>query len=146
MIEALWGGNLEVLDKAMSLRMARHGLLAANIANAETPNYRAVDIDFKATMARLIEKMERGKAPAMEIQTSDPRHFTLEEVRSGKNREGIVFAAGDDLSVTNDNNSVNLEEQLARMQSNAMLYNALSQILRGKLSGMKGLIESAGKY
>ena len=62
-IDGLFGSNTTLLEKSMSLRTARHGLLASNIANAETPNYRAVDIDFKGTMENYLQKKQAETAP-----------------------------------------------------------------------------------
>jgi flagellar basal-body rod protein FlgB len=146
-IDSLFGSNTTLMEKSMSLRMARHGLLASNIANAETPNYRAVDIDFKSTMENYIQKTQATAAPALELQKTDDRHFSISDVRDagtqGSNK--TVFAAGDDISFSNDNNSVNAEEQLARMQANTMLFSATAQMYAKKMSGLSSAIETLGK-
>ncbi|HUT23224.1 MAG TPA: flagellar basal body rod protein FlgB [Sumerlaeia bacterium] len=146
MIEAVFDRTVQVLEKAIMLRQMRHALLASNIANAETPSYRAVDIDFKATMERLLEKAQEVEAAPLELEANDPRHFTIEELRHpGEEREQIVFAAGDGLSIGNDNNSVALEQQLGRMQANSTLHSALAQLLNWKLGGIKDAIESSAR-
>ena len=146
-IDGLFGKNTTLLEKSMSLRTARHGLLASNIANAETPDYRAVDIDFKATMENFMQKEQAGSQPKLELQKTDERHFAICDIREGgaKSSQKTVFAAGDDISFSNDNNSVNAEEQLARMQANTMMFSATAQMYAKKMSGLTNTIETLGK-
>jgi len=146
-IDGLFGKNTTLLEKSMSLRMARHGLLASNIANAETPDYRAVDVDFKATMENFIQKQQAAAAPKLELQKNDERHFAISDIRDAgtKGCQKTVFAAGDDISFSNDNNSVNAEEQLARMQANTMLFSATAQMYAKKMSGLSNTIDTLGK-
>ena len=42
-------------QQAVSLRQARHDVLAANIANADTPNYKARDIDFASELKKAVD-------------------------------------------------------------------------------------------
>ncbi len=147
MIESIFGGTTQVLEKAMGLRMMRMGLLASNIANAETPNYRAVDIDFKATMANLLDEMREPKAPLLELERPHPKHFSndiLENLEIPSRR--IVFAAGDSFSIGNESNSVNLAVQLGRLEQNTLQYTALTKLLGKKLAGIKNIIESTSRF
>lgn len=146
LIDALYGKTNLLLEKSMQLRMARHGMLASNIANSETPNYRAVDIDFRETMNRYLEGYKVNELPhSLEVKKADSRHVGFGDLNPPLEERHIVFAAGDGTSVGNDNNSVNMEEQLARMQANTMMYKASTQILQKKLSGMKNLLEQTSR-
>ena len=140
-VDALFGGSIQVLEKSAALRMARNGMLEAKCANGETPNYRAVDIDFKETMARYLEKTQKPQPPVMELTTDDERHIRISEMREPRDREKLVFAAGDDDSIGNDNNSVNLEVQLARRQANTLYFNMTVQMLNKKFNGLKKVID-----
>ena len=146
MIEKLFGRTEQLLEKAMSLRMIRQGFIASNIANAETPGYRAIDVDFKATMAQLVDKMDRAEAAQLELVQTDPKHLDAAGEPAGtQDGERILFAAADDMSIGNDSNSVNREQELARLQMNTTEYMALLQILTKELSGLQGVIESSSK-
>ncbi|MFP4379666.1 MAG: flagellar basal body rod protein FlgB [Candidatus Sumerlaeia bacterium] len=140
-IDAIFGGTIQVLEQGAQVRMARNGMLAANIANAETPNYRAVDIDFKETMARYLERDEKPAPPVLELQKSDERHISIMDLRQPLNRQMLAFAAGDDTSIGNDNNSVNLEVQLARREANTLYFNMTVQMLNKKYAGLGRVIE-----
>lgn len=147
LVDAIFSSPISIMEKSMDLRMMRQGLLASNIANAETPNYRAIDVDFEATMGKLIEKMERD-AP-LELKQTDPRHFDIQGasgVVRDLERERIVFTAADHTSIGNDSNSVDLDTQVSRSQQNTLLYSVTAQLLGKKMKGMASLIDSAAKY
>jgi flagellar basal-body rod protein FlgB len=150
MIDAIFGDTVRVLEKSMSLRMMRQGLLASNIANVETPNYRALDIDFQATMAKLLEKTEKTQTfSPLELQQTDPRHFDPQGVSGAekeRTREHIVFQASDSPAIGNDNNSVSLETELAKSQQNSLLYSVTTQLLAKKLKGLTGIVDSVSRF
>lgn len=147
MIEAIFDRTSVILEKAMALRMMRQGLLASNIANAETPNYRAVDIDFKATMANMLEEIRELEKPLLELERTHPKHFSNDIFDSPEApSRRIVFAAGDSLSIGNDSNSVDLERQLGRLQVNTGAYSTLAKLLGKKLAIIKDVIESSSRF
>ena len=147
MIDAIFDRTSQVLEKSMDLRMMRNGLLASNIANVETPHYRAVDIDFKATMANLLDEMRERKPPLLELERTDPRHFSTEILNASEApSRKIVFAAGDSFSIGNDSNSVNLAEQLGRLEQNALQFSALSKLMGKKLGSIKNILESTARF
>lgn len=146
MIDAIFNRTTQLLEKSMSLRMARHGLIASNVANAETPNYRALDINFEGTMAQYVDQAK--KAP-LDLKQTDPRHFSLdglslqEKLRA---RHHILYQAADSASIGNDNNSVDLEAEIAKSQENTLLYTATTQLLARKLKGLSGIMDSVSRY
>ena len=146
-IEAIFGRTFQVLDKSMALRMMRQGLVASNIANADTPRFRALDVDFQATMANALEALDESQRDKMDLFRGDARHFSLDgasQVESRARRE-IVFAPADESFVGNDSNSVGLETELGKLKENALLYAAMSQILGRKFGSLARVIESSSK-
>ena len=148
MIDAIFDHTTQVLETSLAVRMMRQGMLAANIANAETPNYRASDINFPATMASLLGEARQAEAPRLELRRDDARHFSIAEVRSRDQRTpgAVRFIANDTLAIGNDSNTVSLEAELARLHWNATLYSVMAQLLSHKLSGISDIIESTARY
>lgn len=62
---------ITVLTNSMDLRAARHKLLTSNIANQETPGYRAVDINFEDELRR-----REGGAPFVDLARTSRGHMT----------------------------------------------------------------------
>lgn len=143
-VDAIFDKTSRILEKAMDLRMIRQGFIASNIANAETPYFRAVDVNFEATMEQLVKKAE--KQQSAELECTDPRHFfSMNPAAEVPSEEKIIFAASDSPSIGNDSNSVNLESELGKAGRNQMMYSALVQLLNKKVTQVKQILDSASK-
>jgi flagellar basal-body rod protein FlgB len=62
MIDKLLGGSLGDLERALTLRVTRQAALAGNVANADTPGYRRVDVEFLPELERAAESLARTDA------------------------------------------------------------------------------------
>jgi len=99
------------LEQYMDLLSARQRLVAANIANADTPGYKTKDIDFQAELRNAIQ----GLAP-------QPREV-----------------AG--LAVKNDGNNVSLDREARLLAENALRFSVASQLARAELRILKNAIQ-----
>jgi flagellar basal-body rod protein FlgB len=59
MIDKLLGGSLQDLERSLELRVTRQAALAGNVANADTPGYRRVDVEFLPELRRAAESLAR---------------------------------------------------------------------------------------
>ena len=110
---------------ALQLRANRAELLAANIANADTPNYKARDIDFKKTLAMTAT----GKA---DMKITNAKHIDS----SGNSKMGaeILYRIPNQPSL--DGNTVDLQTERSEFLENSMMYQASLRFLNGKISGL----------
>jgi flagellar basal-body rod protein FlgB len=102
------------LERYLDLLSTRQKLVAANIANADTPGYKAQDIDFQFEFMTLA----KGQQP----QT--------------------VAAQG--LKETPDGNNVDIDREARMLAENAMRFNVASTLLRGQLKTIQEAIQSGG--
>jgi flagellar basal-body rod protein FlgB len=102
---------------ALNLRAARQELIAANIANADTPNYKAKDIDFASALQGAIS----GNGAKLPVTTTSTAHL------SGGNGESIMGAPVLYRSVIQpsaDGNTVDMDVERAQFADNALRYEA----------------------
>lgn len=119
----IFGNVVQGLSRALDLYQARHGVLAENVANAETPGYRARELDFASELKAAFDpQAEAGGGAA----TSD------------RQPQPIVDR---DATVKLDGNSVDLDIQMGELSENAFKIVALSQLLSRKLDGLKRAID-----
>ncbi|MCA8889853.1 MAG: flagellar basal body rod protein FlgB [Parvularculaceae bacterium] len=109
------------LAQRLQFLSARTGVIAQNIANADTPDYSARDVapaDFK--------KLASAGASAQALRTSDPRH-----IRAAANSSAAVrtVAAPDGEAALNGNN-VSLETQMMKLSETRMDYQLASSVYR----------------
>jgi len=120
--------HLKVHAEALTLRSQRNEILASNIANAATPNFKAKDLDFDTLLET---KMGFGK-----LQTVDSRHF---EYTIGPNEDGIVFRKN--ITPSMDGNTVELHVEQMQFSENVMRYQTSLEFLNRKLAGLKSAIK-----
>lgn len=133
-VDALFGTTVQLLGKTLDLRAKRQGLIAANLANVETPGYTPTDLSFEAELKNALTK---GGGP-----TPNARHIPL---KGGANIAALAQVHGEvvELPVKNgspDGNGVELESEMGRMAENQIMYNASIQLLTKKFEMMKQAI------
>ncbi len=132
-MDFIFGKTIGMLTKTLDLRAAEQRAIASNIANSETPGYRAKNVDFKSALDGLVS----DSTSKIHLRGTNPAHFT--SLRSGSNVQ-MVERAGDDNGF--DDNSVDVEDEMARLSGNYMMYNVSSKILRKKFSILMTAIKS----
>ena len=119
---------------ALSLRSARQELLASNIANADTPGYKARDIDF----ASALNKALAGSTVKLPMTTSSPMHL---EGGSGDSVMGapVMYRRPDQPSA--DGNTVNMDTERAQFADNALRYEASVKFTSDELKDMLAALQ-----
>ncbi|ABI56247.1 flagellar basal body rod protein FlgB [Alkalilimnicola ehrlichii MLHE-1] len=119
-------------ELALRLRAERSQLLASNIANADTPHYKAQDMDFQAAM-----RAAEGKQ-AQPLQATHAKHFAV-------SRGGGL--AGDPQALYRvphgpalDGNTVESHVEQARFAENSVQYQATLTFLGNRITGLLGAI------
>ena len=111
-----------VHEKAMVLRQRRLALLGQNIANADTPHYKAKDIDFKKIMA---------KETDLSIKLSQSGHMNGTSSRQA----GLVYRTPNNPSA--DGNTVELNYEQAQFGKESARYSATLQFLENRIGGIR---------
>ena len=118
---------LEIHSAALSLRNKKNEIIASNIANAATPNYKARDLDFKSEMSR---HLKTGN-----LTTTNEKHFSLMRPVSHK---GVSFR--EPLQQSLDGNTVELAVEQMEFSENTIRYSTTLSFLNNKISGLMSAI------
>ncbi len=122
--------------EVLNLRNERQKVLAGNIANADTPNYKARDFDFSSELARV---MKQGRAGGEMVVTSD-RHITSAESAAGTsslhNLQYRISAQG-----CIDGNTVDMETERVHFADNSVRTQASLSFLNSYIRGMKSAMK-----
>jgi flagellar basal-body rod protein FlgB len=119
---------LGVHAKALPLRSQRTEVLAANIANADTPGYRARDIDFKSALAAA------GNAQsADQMKATQTRHISTAQVNGTPAGE---LKYRNPLAPALDGNTVDTQLEQAAFAENSVRYQATLSFLSSKFRGL----------
>lgn len=120
--------HLQLHSEALALRPKRNEILASNIANAATPNFKAKDLDFSS--------MLNAKMGIGDLMTNDERH--LNSVSTSIN-DGVGFRQN--ITPSMDGNTVELHVEQMQFSENVMRYQASLEFLNRKLTGLKSAIK-----
>ena len=123
---------LGIHEQAMTIRSRRSEVLASNMVNADTPNYKARDIDFRSALKGQLEMQKGGVA----MQGTNSRHLGVSQSSS---QPDLMYRIPFQASV--DGNTVEEQEELARFAKNAMDFQASVRFLNGKFKGLQTAIK-----
>ncbi|AZQ85535.1 flagellar basal body rod protein FlgB [Colwellia sp. Arc7-635] len=115
--------------QSLQVRAQRAELIAGNIANADTPGYKAKGMDFKAALAQASSRQQTG------MTRTNEKHF---DVRMELNN-GVDFRVPDQPD-TGDGNTVDVQVERNLYLENSMEYQASLQFLDSKIKGLKKAI------
>ncbi len=120
--------NFIVLERLIEAAGRRQRVLASNIANADTPGYKAKDVKFGNIL-----KNQMGMA------RTSPGHL------KGRNSGAAGRVVFDDSLSWGDRNNVELNREVAKMTENQMLHDAAIKILNAKIKMFKSAISTRGR-
>ena len=120
--------HIQTHADALNLRSKRNEILASNIVNSATPNFKARDIDFNQALQA---RMDVGP-----VNVSNERHFKF---YTGSGDEAAQFRQSINPSV--DGNTVELHVEQMQFSENVMRYQTSLKFLNRKFSGLMSAIK-----
>lgn len=116
----LFSGKMNaVLMKGLNLSADRQLLIASNISNADTPGYKASDMDFSKHMEEALSNSE----PLKMVSTTNKHIRTI----TGGAVDAEVFEQPQ--AARSNGNNVDMDKEMARMAENQLMYNMISQVI-----------------
>lgn len=125
---------LHFQQTALNLRAARQELLASNIANADTPNYKARDIDFASALQNALA----GTASGLPAVKTSSMHL---EGNSGASLLGAPVMYRKPVQPSADGNTVDMDVERAQFTDNALRYEASVMFVNARLKGILAAIQ-----
>lgn len=122
----LFDNSYSGLQNVLDLRSQQHALTASNLANADTPGFKARVIDFESELSGAY-----GQGTGLQPHRTDPRHLGghtpgQPEVNEIAPRDGTL-----------NGNSVESEREMVRLGENQMMFQAVSRGLSKRLAMLK---------
>ena len=139
----MMNGVTQALDfnaEALKLRAERQKVIASNIANADTPGFKAMDFDFGKALAQASGALSASSASAAVLATTAPGHI-------GTSGDGAVLAQLKYRSVTQpslDGNTVDMDVEQAKFADNTVRYEASLRFLNGQIRTLTSAITGQG--
>ena len=120
-------------ERALALRAERQQLIASNIANADTPNFKARDIDFRAAM----DAAQGGRTAAGGLARTSMQHLQA----AGTSAAGSPLLYRSTVQASIDGNTVDMDVERAQFADNALRYEANLTFISGQIKTMLAAIQ-----
>jgi flagellar basal-body rod protein FlgB len=121
-----FGRNLELLTRELEVATLRRNVIANNIANANTPNFKRSDVNFESQLKRALDSEKA--APAFPEFLTDPRHIPFNrpiDWKSVQPRRVLDYLT----EAKNNGNNVDIEQEGMDSLNNQLIYTTLAQVV-----------------
>ncbi|WP_246211226.1 flagellar basal body rod protein FlgB [Vogesella oryzae] len=125
--------QLDFLQRSLDLRAARAEVIAGNIANADTPGYKAVDFDF----AKALEAQTSSQDGSLGMTLTNGRHMA----GHGLQPAGASLQYRSAVQRSIDGNSVDMDVERSAFTDNALKYQSTLTFLGRRISGLMDAIK-----
>jgi len=130
-----------IAQKALMYRGIRQDIIAGNIANIDTPFYKAKDIGFEEMLAKSAALLQADK-PQLKLARTHTQHISPKQ-ESHSLQADIFFRPNH--GTRNDGNSVDLDIETTEMSKNSIMINAISAALKKKSMLFKTMIDTSSR-
>jgi len=132
-----------LLVDGMNARSVRQELIASNIANIDTPNYKARGIDFETSLAQKEKQIfDTDNSKTLQMAKTDSAHLSgISELSN--NRATIYLRDGQ--TQRNDGNTVDLDVETTELSKNAIMYSALTAALKKDSAIFRSVLDASAK-
>jgi flagellar basal-body rod protein FlgB len=119
-------------EQVLSLRAQRQQLLASNIANADTPNYKAVDIDFNSAMQSALQQVNPGELK-LTSSSHQPNTGTIgtADIKERASKQNSL-----------DGNTVDMDIERAQFTENALQYEAAITLINNHFKNIASVLQN----
>lgn len=125
----LFSSTINTLEQAMNYSSSKQKVISQNIANVDTPNYKARDVSFKTEFDRVLSN-------TIKANRTDPRHFTFSS-SSSSNFPLFNQSSG---TFNQNGNNVDIDKEMSELAKNQIYYNAVADRLGSKFNSLKTVI------
>ncbi|RFB19070.1 flagellar basal body rod protein FlgB [Bacillus sp. HNG] len=126
----LFSNTIHSLEKALDYSALRQKVISNNIANVDTPNYKAQDVSFKNLLSNEMNSQLRANR-------TNEKHF---EFTSSK-RLNSLLATKNDTAYNHNGNNVDIDKEMTLLAENQIYYNAVTERISGKFNTLKTVIK-----
>ncbi|GAF63720.1 flagellar basal body rod protein FlgB [Bacillus sp. TS-2] len=123
------GTTMRVLEKSLNGAQLRHRAISENIANVDTPNYKAKKVSFQDVL-----KKELDSSSTLNAYRTHSNHL---EFKSSSSHPSIIQ---EQTSYTHNGASVDIDQEMAELAKNQIYYNSLIDRMNGSFSNLKMVI------
>jgi len=133
--------SIPLAEEALDFRALRQKLISGNLANVDTPYYKARDIRFEDVLAKEAQTLAQDE-PQLEMAKTNPMHMDATDESS--NYQAQFFFRGTH-PTRNDGNNVDIDIESTEMSKNAIMFEALTNAIKKEGMIFRSVIDASSK-
>lgn len=135
MLDSLFD-NLPIIQGSLNGLSARQKAIGENIANADTPGYKRLEVSFEGNLRKMMGQ-KAAESDDLDLKTDSKRHFSL-----GPNADKPLaeLRKVTDESYRNDKNNVNIDLEMANLADTNIRYNTMAKLAKDEFDGIKSTL------
>ncbi|RFA37702.1 flagellar basal body rod protein FlgB [Virgibacillus dokdonensis] len=124
---SLFNGTIQALEHSLGYSSAKNRAISSNLANLDTPNYKAKDVTFKNYLAHELSQPIQAK-------TTNSRHIGFQGDTQPAGYKTFINQA---TSYQHNGNNVDVDKEMADLAENQIYYQALVDRISGKFGSLQ---------
>lgn len=124
--------TIQILEKALDATSLRNGVISDNIANVDTPGYKRSDVSFEDELKKAMGN------DGIQGELTDPRHIPIGQANFNEVTSQVI--RDETTSSRLDGNNVDIDNEMAKLAKNQLVYNALAQSISDQFSRLSYVI------
>lgn len=129
----LFGTDFELYKNSLNVFLERNIIINSNIANVDTPGYKAKDLRFEEYLKSIVEGEKYNR---LKLVTTSERHIQISPYPIPHPK--VYYET---TSFGEDGNSVDIDNEMMKLSENALRYRISSEFISGKFNSIKNTIE-----
>ncbi|MED4532522.1 flagellar basal body rod protein FlgB [Metabacillus fastidiosus] len=125
----IFSNTINSLEQALNQSAIRQKVMSDNIANVDTPNYKAKDVSFSNILQKEIGNLQAYR--------TDERHFEF----GSHSKENFKVFTKSQTSYQQNGNNVDIDQEMTNMAKNQIQYNALVDRISSKFNSLKTVVK-----
>jgi len=132
-----------LMEAALTARAQRQDMIAGNIANIDTPFYKARDIDFESALIKKTKQMyAQSDVKELKMAQTDSKHMSA--YQSLDSSKSTIYLR-DGHMARNDGNTVDLDIETTELSKNSIMFNALTAALKKNGQIFRSVLDASAK-
>jgi flagellar basal-body rod protein FlgB len=134
-----FGQTVGMLKNAMDGAGTAHAVIANNIANVNTPNFRRSDVSFKDALRAT--DAAAADPDDFELTTASDRHLGADGTAAGPEAFSVTTTVDNGTQMRVDGSNVDVDQEMAKLSLNSAYGQTMGQLLQNQYSRMRQAIQ-----
>lgn len=137
------GPQMTAMEKALDGSALRQKIIANNIANVDTPKYKALAVTFEDQLQEAFSKQAPGSS--LQLTTTNPRHIPIQSSVQSVDEVSPKVEEIKDWTLRNDKNNVDNDREMAQLAKNEIYYDAVMRNMNDEFRLLRAAITEGRK-